>query len=86
MQCLPAAFQPGPGSEPQGAGSGVVLTPDGYIISNSHVVQGATKPAVSLTHGHRLDASLIGPHPPTDLALIHAHGSVLVHAEPSAGR
>jgi S1-C subfamily serine protease len=77
---------PGPGGEPQGAGSGVVITPDGYILTNSHVVQGASKLAVSLTDGHRLEASLIGLDPPTDLALIRAHGSGFLHAELSAGR
>jgi S1-C subfamily serine protease len=76
----------GPGGEPQGAGSGVVITPDGYILTNSHVVQGATRLAVSLTDGHRLDASLIGLDPPTDLALIHVHTSSIPHAELSVGR
>jgi len=75
----------GPGGELQGAGSGVAITPDGYILTNSHVVQGATKLTAALTDGHTVEASLVGQDPPTDLALIHAHESDLPHAELLAG-
>ncbi len=75
----------GPGGELQGTGSGVAITPDGYILTNSHVVQGASKLAVALTDRHRVEASLVGQDPPTGLALLHAHGSDLPHAELHAG-
>ena len=70
----------GPGGELQGSGSGVAITPDGYILTNSHVVQGATKLAIALPEGHRVEASLVGQDPATDLALIHAHGVEMAHA------
>jgi len=71
---------PGPGGELQGSGSGVAITPDGYILTNSHVVQDAAGLAVVLTDGHRVGASLVGGDPATDLALIHAHGVSMPHA------
>jgi S1-C subfamily serine protease len=70
----------GPGGELQGSGSGVAITPDGYILTNSHVVQGAAGLAVALTDGHSVEASLVGQDPATDLALIHAHGVTMPHA------
>jgi S1-C subfamily serine protease len=70
----------GPGGELQGSGSGVAITPDGYILTNSHVVQGATRLAVALTEGHLVEASRVGQDPATDLALIHAHGVEMTHA------
>jgi S1-C subfamily serine protease len=71
---------PGPGGELQGSGSGVAITPDGYILTNSHVVQDAAGLAVVLTDGHRVGASRVGEDPATDLALIHAHGVSMPHA------
>jgi S1-C subfamily serine protease len=77
---------PGPGGELQGAGSGVAITPDGYILTNSHVIQGATRLSVSLTDGHSLEARLIGDDPATDLALIQAHGAAVPHASLAGDR
>jgi S1-C subfamily serine protease len=75
----------GPGGELHGSGSGVAITPDGYILTNSHVVQGATELTVVLTEGQMLDTRIIGQDPPTDLALLHTYRAELPHAELHAG-
>jgi len=55
-----------------GTGSGVAFTPDGLILTNSHVVNGARQIRVETTQGARSNAALIGADPHTDLALIRA--------------
>ncbi len=53
-----------------GQGSGFVITPDGYALTNSHVAHGRNKLTASTKEGDRLDAELIGDDPATDLALV----------------
>src|SRR5690606_33502959 len=54
----------------QASGSGVILTPDGYIVTNNHVVENADKIEVQLTDKRTFEAKVIGRDPNTDLALL----------------
>lgn len=62
-------------------GSGVVLTQDGYIITNAHVVEGASGINVLFADGTEMDARIIGVDEKTDLAVIKVAGEGLVPAE-----
>jgi serine protease Do len=58
-----------------GIGSGVIISPDGYIITNNHVVEGATDVKVTLSDRRIFEAKVIGTDPLTDLAVIKIEGS-----------
>jgi len=58
------------GRERQGSGSGVIIRPDGYIVTNNHVVSGATTIEVTLNNNKTYEATVIGTDPATDVALI----------------
>ncbi|HEX8706398.1 MAG TPA: trypsin-like peptidase domain-containing protein [Myxococcaceae bacterium] len=59
----------------RGHGTGLFLTPDGYILTNRHVVRQSRKLTVSLSNGEERKATLIGGDSPTDLAVLRAEGT-----------
>ncbi|HEX4916113.1 MAG TPA: Do family serine endopeptidase, partial [Vicinamibacterales bacterium] len=61
----------------RGLGSGVIVTADGYILTNHHVVEGAGKIQVELSDRRVLEAKVIGNDPPSDLAVIKVDGANL---------
>lgn len=63
-----------------GSGSGVVISPDGLALTNSHVAAGRKKLRATTADGDRLDATLVGDDPATDLALLRIAASDLPHA------
>lgn len=58
-----------------GSGSGVIMTADGYIITNNHVINGADKISVTLNDNREFEASVVGTDPATDIALLKISGS-----------
>ena len=66
----------------QALGSGVIVSADGYILTNHHVVDGAQDIKVDLNDGRTMDAKLIGSDPPSDLALLKINASGLTYMTP----
>jgi serine protease Do len=69
-------------SQPQnrmehGLGSGVIISPDGYIVTNNHVIDGAVDIRVTMSNREVLSAKLVGADPLTDLAVIKVNGTNL---------
>jgi serine protease Do len=64
----------------EGEGSGVIMSQDGYIVTNDHVVDGATELTVSMSDGREMKARVIGTDAKTDIALIKVDAKDLPHA------
>jgi len=64
-------------NEQRGSGSGIIISSDGYIITNNHVVENASKVTVGLSDKRQFDATVVGTDPLTDLAVVKIEASNL---------
>ncbi|MBM3207488.1 MAG: DegQ family serine endoprotease, partial [Chlamydiae bacterium] len=71
---MPQQQQP---KQQQSQGSGFLVSPDGYVMTNAHVIKGADKITVVLNDGREIDATLIGSDPHTDIAVVKIDGKNL---------
>jgi serine protease Do len=63
-----------------GAGSGVAISPDGFLVTSAHVVEGAKRGVASFDDGRECDVSVVGSDPLSDLAVLRAGGGDLTPA------
>ena len=66
-----------PQRQQKGSGSGVIIRPDGYIVTNNHVVSGATSIQVTLNNNQQYEATVVGTDPATDVAIIKVNATGL---------
>ena len=74
--------RPSPAPQQRGVGSGFIMSRDGYIVTNNHVVEGATQIKVKLANGKEYSGKVVGRDPKTDLALVKIDGASDLHALP----
>jgi S1-C subfamily serine protease len=68
------------GAEGEGAGSGVVITPDGFLLTSAHVVDGTDRGSASFVDGREFGIDVVGSDPLSDLAVVRASGAELTPA------
>ncbi|MDP6981390.1 MAG: trypsin-like peptidase domain-containing protein [Myxococcota bacterium] len=75
-------FEFTPHGPARGEGSGFVISPSGYVVTNAHVIEGAEKITVSFLDGRKLTATVVGTDPKTDIALIKVESETPLQAIP----
>lgn len=68
-------------AESQGSGSGIIISTNGYVVTNNHVIEGASKIVVYLSNGEQKSATLVGTDVRTDLAVLKLENGEYPHAE-----
>jgi serine protease Do len=74
--------EPAPAPEQRGVGSGFIMSSEGYIVTNNHVVEDADQIKVKLANGKEYDGKIVGRDPKTDLALVKIDGASDLHPLP----
>src|SRR5438445_1580211 len=76
----PAVVNLSGGKRGEGSGSGILFTPDGFLLTNHHVVQAIRRPRIRLNDGRDLGGRVVGTDPWTDLAVVQAEGGAFPFA------